>query len=126
MALGTRTHGGRVQEENGRLLAMRPPIRLAGGRAHLGVRPQRARGLQQPPRRTRADDRAIRVAHHLPAGENVHFYYHERTETEWEPGGYTSGAEIRRMGLRPVRLRVRADRIAGCISASIGGVHQPR
>ena len=62
----------------------------------------------------------------FPLGENVHFYYHERTETEWEPGGFTSGAEIRRLGLSPVRLRERADRLAGEIIAAIGGVLQPR
>lgn len=62
----------------------------------------------------------------FPLGENVHFYYHERTETEWEPGGFTSGAEICRLGLSPVRLRERADRLAGEIIAAIGGVLQPR
>jgi hypothetical protein len=62
----------------------------------------------------------------FPMGENVHFYYHERTETEWEPGGCTSGAEIRRLGLHPARLRERADQIAGEVIAAIGGVLPPR
>jgi hypothetical protein len=28
--------------------------------------------------------------------DNLHFYYHERTEGVWEPGGHTSAPEIRR------------------------------
>src|SRR5687767_3463645 len=28
--------------------------------------------------------------------DRVHFYFHEAAEGVWEPGGHTSGAEIRR------------------------------
>src|SRR5262249_25614118 len=29
--------------------------------------------------------------------ENIHFYYHERSDNEWEPAGHTSATEIARL-----------------------------
>jgi hypothetical protein len=57
----------------------------------------------------------------LPLGENFHFYYHESGDRSWTPGGNTSAAEIRRLGLDFVPLRDRADRIAGAFASSLGG-----
>jgi len=58
--------------------------------------------------------------------ENIHFYYHECLENEWEPGGYTSTAEIRRVGYDPAELRAEADAIAVLLVACLGGVYHPR
>jgi hypothetical protein len=44
--------------------------------------------------------------------DNVHFYYHERNDNEWEPGGHTSSIEIRRLGQDVSQLRELADGIA--------------
>src|SRR5262249_33430313 len=33
--------------------------------------------------------------------DRLHFYYHERAEGIWEPGGHTSAAEIRRYRREP-------------------------
>ena len=57
----------------------------------------------------------------FPLGEDVHFYYHEVSRGEWAPGGHTSGAELRRLGLDPDELRRRADGIAGAFVAELGG-----
>src|SRR5262249_15427319 len=55
-------------------------------------------------------------------GEHLHFYYHERAENEWEPGGNTSHAELRRLGLAPAALRQQADVIAAAFINALGGV----
>ena len=44
--------------------------------------------------------------------DRVHFYFHESAEASWEPGGHTSGAEIRRYRREPAGLRAVADRVA--------------
>ena len=49
----------------------------------------------------------------FPVGQdNLHFYYHERGDQLWEPGGHTSGREIQRYKLSLRRLRDRADEVA--------------
>jgi hypothetical protein len=58
--------------------------------------------------------------------ERLHFYYHERQENEWERGGHTSAAEVRRLGLDPRALRQAADAAAHEFIASLGGVCRPR
>src|SRR5262249_60227047 len=56
----------------------------------------------------------------LPFGhDNIHFYYHERLENEWSPGGHTSSAEVRRLGLDPAALRERADAVAAEFVAAL-------
>src|SRR5262249_32891639 len=47
--------------------------------------------------------------------DHVHFYYHERHEHEWEPGGHTSAGELRRLGCDPDELRRAADTIAAAV-----------
>lgn len=47
--------------------------------------------------------------------ENIHYYYHESSDGEWEPGGYTSANEVRRLGEEPRALRDHADRIAAAL-----------
>jgi hypothetical protein len=58
--------------------------------------------------------------------ENIHFYYHERLENEWEPGGHTSAAEIRHLGQDPGKLRGRADEVAAQLVASLLGRYHAR
>lgn len=58
--------------------------------------------------------------------ENIHFYYHENLENEWQPGGHTSRAEIRRLGCDLRELRETADTIAAAFVAALKGVYQPR
>jgi hypothetical protein len=62
----------------------------------------------------------------FPVGENVHFYYHEVSEGQWRPEGHTSAAEIRRIGLDPIVLRDRADRVAEDFVSAIGGIYRGR
>lgn len=59
-------------------------------------------------------------------GEHVHFYYHERLENDWKPGGHTSGREIRRLGRVPRQLRAEADAVAAALVAALAGVLYPR
>jgi hypothetical protein len=59
-------------------------------------------------------------------GEHVHFYCHERLENEWEPGGHTSAAQLRRLGLGPAELRAAADEVAMALVAALGGTWRPR
>lgn len=54
-------------------------------------------------------------------GDNLHFYYHECGESEWEAGGHTSFAEIRRHNLDPAHLRAIADGIAADLIEQWGG-----
>jgi hypothetical protein len=58
--------------------------------------------------------------------ENIHFYYHERLENEWEPGGHTSRGEILRLGHEPMRLRERADAVARAFVEGLRGVFHAR
>jgi hypothetical protein len=58
--------------------------------------------------------------------DNVHFYYHERLENEWEPAGHTTSAEITRLGHDPLRLRAWADAVAARLVAALGSVFHPR
>jgi hypothetical protein len=58
--------------------------------------------------------------------DNVHFYYHERLENEWEPAGHTSSAEITRLGYAPEPLRTQADAIAARLVAALGSVFRSR
>lgn len=58
--------------------------------------------------------------------DHVHFYYHERQENEWQPGGYTSPGEIRAHGANPRSLRARADAIAKCLVEALMGSFVPR
>jgi hypothetical protein len=59
-------------------------------------------------------------------GEHLHFYYHEMLDNQWHPAGHTSGAEIRRLGLDPERLRDQADLIAAVLAEALGGGPAPR
>src|SRR5262249_5353677 len=59
-------------------------------------------------------------------GEHVHFYYHERAENVWAPGGHTSDTEIDRVGGDPDRLRREADASAADLVAALGGDWRPR
>jgi hypothetical protein len=58
--------------------------------------------------------------------DRVHFYYHELAEGVWEPGGHTSGAEIRRYRREPAELRALADRVAAEFLAALGMKLMPR
>jgi hypothetical protein len=58
--------------------------------------------------------------------DRLHFYYHERAEDVWEPGGHTSAAEIGRYGVEPRQLRDRADEIAARVTAALQGALLPR
>jgi hypothetical protein len=62
----------------------------------------------------------------LLGSDRVHFYYHEADHAAWEPGGYTSGRQIRAHGVKPRVLRARADRIAAELSAALGCTLHPR
>jgi hypothetical protein len=55
-------------------------------------------------------------------GENLHFYYHEDGDNEWQRGGHTSSAEIRRVSCDPGALRAAADAIAEELVMALGGV----
>jgi hypothetical protein len=59
-------------------------------------------------------------------GEHLHFYYHELADNHWQPAGYTSHNEIRRLGLEPDVLRGEADAIATVLVQALGGVLLPR
>jgi hypothetical protein len=58
--------------------------------------------------------------------EHIHFYYHERCDNDWEPGGHTSAAEVLRLGLEPRLLRDAADEVAAAFIAALAGVWHPR
>lgn len=58
--------------------------------------------------------------------DRVHFYYHERAEGVWEPGGHTSGTEIRRYRRDPAELRAVADRVASEFLSVLGMALAPR
>jgi hypothetical protein len=76
-------------------------------------------------RRERVDFAAFHVTFCLGV-DRIHFYFHEFDESRWEPGGYTSAAEIRRYAREPAELRVIADRTAGEFLAALGMVLMPR
>jgi hypothetical protein len=59
-------------------------------------------------------------------GEQLHYYFHEMHDNQWQPAGYTSHNEIRRLGLEPVALRARADEIAVELIEALGGRVIPR
>ena len=52
--------------------------------------------------------------------DRVHFYYHERDQGVWEPGGHTSAAEIRRYRMEPAELRAASDCIAAELVSALG------
>jgi hypothetical protein len=58
--------------------------------------------------------------------DRVHFYFHEVAEGVWEPGGHTSGAEIRRYRREPAELRAVADRVASGFLSALGMRLAPR
>src|SRR5262249_33681230 len=58
--------------------------------------------------------------------EHVHFYYHERLDNEWEPGGHTSTVEVLRLGQEPAELRAAADAVAAAFAAALGGAYHSR
>jgi hypothetical protein len=58
--------------------------------------------------------------------EHVHFYYHERLENDWKPGGHTSAGHLRRLGADPAALRARADAVAAAVVEALGGTFFPR
>jgi hypothetical protein len=58
--------------------------------------------------------------------DRVHFYFHEVAEGVWEPGGHTSGTEIRRYRREPAELRAIADRVAGEFLSALGMKLTPR
>jgi hypothetical protein len=53
--------------------------------------------------REQVDIAAFHVTYCLGV-DRVHFYFHEVTDGVWEPGGHTSGAEIRRYLREPTEL----------------------
>src|SRR5579885_1043494 len=53
--------------------------------------------------------------------EHVHFYYHERLDNDWDPGGHTSAAELCRLGTDGAALRARADAVAAALVDALGG-----
>jgi hypothetical protein len=57
---------------------------------------------------------------------HVHFYYHERRQNDWDPGGYTSKGELRRLGADRAALRTSADAVAEAVVAALGGTFYPR
>src|SRR6266699_1892596 len=59
-------------------------------------------------------------------GEHVHFYFHERAGSEWDPGGHTSAAEVLRLGGDVRELRARADAVAALLVAVLPGTLRPR
>jgi hypothetical protein len=58
--------------------------------------------------------------------ENIHFYYHEHSDNEWQPAGHTSAAEIARLGCAARELRHAADEIAAALVAALGGTLHSR
>src|SRR5579872_5870070 len=52
----------------------------------------------------------------------LHYYYHERRENEWAPGGHTFGRALRRLGCDPAALRAEADAVAVELLAALGGL----
>jgi hypothetical protein len=58
--------------------------------------------------------------------DRAHFYFHEAAEEVWEPGGHTSGTEIRRYRRDPAELRAVADRVAAEFLAALGLNLTPR
>jgi hypothetical protein len=93
------------------------------GHAYLSVFVVGKRGAS---RRCRKRHRLVEVsAFHVTfqvGVDNLHFYYHERAEGVWEPGGHTSTPEIRRHGCHPSQLREEADAIAARLTAAWQGV----
>jgi hypothetical protein len=53
--------------------------------------------------------------------DHVHFYFHERDENVWEPGGHTSSPEIVRLNHDPGRLRTCADEITADFIRAMNG-----
>ena len=74
---------------------------------------------REPGGRVRLDVAAFHVTMILGV-DRVHFYYHEAGEAVWEPGGHTSGAEIRRHRADLRELRRRADAVAANLVAAMG------
>jgi hypothetical protein len=97
------------------------------GQAHLsvfaGAEHEGPGGGKRSPARLVALS-AFHVAFEV-GGERLHFYYHERLENEWEPGGRTSAREIARLGARPRELRREADVIAAALVEAFGGIYHP-
>jgi hypothetical protein len=58
--------------------------------------------------------------------DRVHFYFHEREEDVWEPGGHTSAVEIRRYRREPAELRAVAEGVAAEFLAALGVTLLPR
>lgn len=91
---------------------------LPGG-AYLSVFPHATAG------RERLDVCAFHVTFCLGV-DRVHFYFHERAEEVWEPGGHTSAAEIRRYRREPAELRRVAEGVAAEFLAALGMRLLPR
>jgi hypothetical protein len=68
--------------------------------------------------RERVDMSAFHVTFCLGM-DRAHFYFHEVDEGVWEPGGHTSGAEIRRCCKDPAELGAVADRVAAEFLATV-------
>ena len=60
-----------------------------------------------------------------PAGR-IHFYYHDRLQNDWQPGGHTRAREIRRQGYRAHRLCAEADAVASEFVAALTGKFRQR
>jgi hypothetical protein len=73
----------------------------------------------------RADVGAFHVTFCLGV-DRIHFYYHEADADAWEPGGHTSGPEIRRYGVEPSELRERADAVAKALAEALGHLFRAR
>jgi len=93
------------------------------GRAHLSIWPWSEQDIPGPgkqPLRFLIEVTEFHVTF-LSAVDHLHFYYHERGVNEWQPGGHTSRAQMRRLREDPLALRALADGIAGRLIEGWGG-----
>jgi hypothetical protein len=89
--------------------------------SHAGERQAPAGGAG----RERLDICAFHVTFCLGV-DRVHFYFHEAADGVWEPGGHTSGPEIRRYRREPAELRAAADGVAAAFLQALGMRLMPR
>jgi hypothetical protein len=96
--------------------------------SHLSIyswREQTVRGARSGPVRFLVELTEFHVTFERER-DNIHFYFHERLENEWEPGGHTSSVEIRQLGYEPAELREVAEEIAVTFIEAVNGVYHPR
>jgi hypothetical protein len=93
--------------------------------SHLSIYAWGAKSMRRgdEPRAVEVNAFHVTFAHR---GNNLHFYYHDRGECEWEPGGHTSAGELRALGCEPAAVRAAADGAAERFITALGGTLQPR